>query len=214
MRTSLGQVHKSIEDEDTGALCYRVNSYILKEHAPSTINFGGLSIIPLDAVTVQTSMLCLVPFNPIQSVSKVKHHSKFTDAHYGYFRVYSIQHRLDVSTGEVSDFPAEEHKTSSQAIHKKTYPDFESYPEIVHDVCTRVSGVVVKMMCRVDQSQQQTNLERMYVPPGIWEMLATHMCQGFKSPSHPFFIDQTNTRVTKKELQYVDKILELQTMVL
>jgi hypothetical protein len=54
----------------------------------------------------------------------------------------------------------------------------------------------------------------MYVPPGIWEMITTHMRQGFKSPFHPFFIDQTNNRVTKKQLQYVDEILELQTMVL
>jgi hypothetical protein len=89
IRTSLGQVLEFVED-DTGALCCRVNSYISKDNAPSTINFGGLSIIPLDAMTVQTSMLCLVPFNPIQSVSKVEHHSKFTDAHYGYFRVYSV----------------------------------------------------------------------------------------------------------------------------
>jgi hypothetical protein len=54
----------------------------------------------------------------------------------------------------------------------------------------------------------------MYVPPGIWEMLATHMHQGCKSPSHIFFIDLTNNRLTKKQLQYVDEILELQTMVL
>jgi hypothetical protein len=213
IHTSLGQIHEFVED-DTGALCCRVNSCISKDHAPSTINFGGLSIIPSDAMPVQTSMLCVVPFNTVQSVSKVEHHSKFIDAHYGYFRVYSVQYRLDVSTGEVSDIPAEEHKTSSQAIHKRTYPDFESYPEIMHDVCTKVSGVVVKMLCRVAQSQQQTNFEQMYVPPGIWEMLATHMRQGFKSPSHPFFIDQTKHRVTKKQLQYVDEILELQTMML
>jgi hypothetical protein len=155
---SLGQVHEFVED-DTGALCCRVNSYISKDHAPSTINFGGLSIIPSDTMTVQTSMLCLVPFNTIQSVSKMEHHSKFIDAHYGYFRAYSVQHRLDVSTGEVSDVPAEEHKTSSQAIHKRTYPDFESCPELMHDVCTNVSGVVIKIMCRVAQSQQQTNLD-------------------------------------------------------
>jgi hypothetical protein len=147
-------------------------------------------------------------------VSKVEHHSKFTDVHYGYFRVYSVQHRLDVSTGEVSNIPAEEHKTSSQEIHKSTYPDFESYPELMHDVCTKVSGVFMKMLCRVAQSQRQTNLERMYVPQGIWEILATHMHQGFKYPSHPFFIDQMNNRVTKTHLQYVDEILELQTMVL
>jgi hypothetical protein len=136
-------------------------------------------------------------------VSKVEHHSKFTDAHYGYFRVYSVQHRLDVSTGEVSDVHAEEHNTSSQAIHNRTYPDFETYPELMHDVCTKVSGFVMKMLCRVAQSQQRTNLERMYIPPGIWEMLATHMHKGFKSPSHPFFIDQMNNQVTKKQLQYV-----------
>jgi hypothetical protein len=104
-------------------------------------------------------MICVVPFNTIQSISKVEHHSKFTDAYYSYFRVYSVQHRLDVSTGEVSGGPAEEHKISSQAIHKKTHPDFENYPELMHDVCTKVSGVAMKMLCRVDQSQQQTNLE-------------------------------------------------------
>jgi hypothetical protein len=32
-------------------------------------------------------------------------------------------------------------------------------------------------------------------------------------PSHPFFIDHTNNRMTKKQLRYVDEILELQTMV-
>jgi hypothetical protein len=159
---------------------------------------------------LQTSMLCLVTFNTTQSVSKVEHHLKFTDVHYGFFRVYSVQHRLEVSTDEVSDVTAEEHNTSSQAINKRTYPDFESYPELMHDVCTKVSGVVMKILCRVAQSQQQNNLEWMYVPPGIWEILATHMCQGFKSPSHPFFIDQTNNRATKKDLQYVDEILELQ----
>jgi hypothetical protein len=72
----------------------------------------------------------------------------------------------------------------------------------------------MKMLCYVAQSQQHTNPERMYVPRGIWKMLATHMPQGFKSPSHPFFIYQTNNRVTKKQLQYVDEMLELQTMVL
>jgi hypothetical protein len=158
IRTSLGQVHEFVED-DTGALCCRFNSYISKDCAPSTINFGGLSIIPWDAMTVQTSMLCLVPFNTIQSVSKVEHHSKFIDAHYVYFHVYSVQHRLDVSTDEVSDVPEEEHKTSSQAIHKRTYPDFESYPELMHDICTKVYSVVMKMLCPVAQSQQQTNIE-------------------------------------------------------
>jgi hypothetical protein len=152
IRTSLGQVHEFAED-NTGALCCRVNSYISKDHDPSTINFGWLSIIPSDAMSVQTSMLCLVPFNTIRSVSKVEHHSKFTNAHYGYFPVYSVQHMLEVSACEVSDVPAEE-KNSSKAIHKKTYPNFESYPELMHDVCTKVSGVLMKMLCRVAQSQQ------------------------------------------------------------
>jgi hypothetical protein len=84
----------------------------------------------------------------------------------------------------------------------------------MHDVCTKVSDVVMKMLCRVAQYQQQINLELIYVPPGIWEMLANHMRQGFKSPSHPLFIDERNNRVTKKQLQYADTILELQTMVL
>jgi hypothetical protein len=104
-------------------------------------------------------MLCLVPFNTIQIVSKVEHHSKFTVALYGYFHVYSVQHWLDVSTGEVSDFPTEDHKTSSQTIDKRTYPDCVTYPELMYDVCTKVSGVVIKILCRVAQSHQQTNLE-------------------------------------------------------
>jgi hypothetical protein len=85
----------------------------------------------------------------------------------------------------VSDVPIESHKTASQAIHKNTYQDFESYPELMHDICTNKAGIIVKMMCRVSQSQQQTNLEWMHVSPGILEMLATHMHDGFRYPSQP-----------------------------
>jgi hypothetical protein len=45
-------------------------------------------------------------------------------------------------------------------------------------------------------------------------MLQTHMHRKFRASSHPFFIDQTNHPVQKKEITVVDEIIELRTKIL
>jgi hypothetical protein len=71
----MGQAHDFVHEEYGGGLFGQVNSYIFKDTAPPTIQFGGLSIIPSEAMMVQRYMLCLVPFNTIKIVSKVENHS-------------------------------------------------------------------------------------------------------------------------------------------
>jgi hypothetical protein len=96
----------------------------------------------------------------------------------------------------------------------ETYSDYQIYPQCVHHACAQINLVILLMLCRISQMQMPTNLQRISPTPCIWRMLQTHMHRKFRSLSHPFFIDQTNHPVQKKEITVVDELLELRTTIL
>jgi hypothetical protein len=111
-----------------GSLLRVVNLLVFRDSAPAGVTYAGLSILPNEIAVVQTNILYNMPVGRILTTSLLVHHTRYTDAHYGYFKVYSVQHRIDVGTGMVKAVPVNSHKASSQDIHRATCPDYQSYP--------------------------------------------------------------------------------------
>jgi hypothetical protein len=130
-----------------GELLYVVNLFVFRDSDPAGVTYLGLSILPNDMYVFQTNILYAVPVGRILTTSLLVHHTRYTDAHYGYFRVYSVQYKTDVGTGIVELVPVNSLKASSQEIHRGTYPEYQSYPECVHHKCAQINLVVLLMLC-------------------------------------------------------------------
>jgi hypothetical protein len=104
IKASIGQV-QDFKLHNNGELLCVVNLFVFRDSAPDGVTYPGLSILTNDISVVHTHILYDMPVGRILTTSLLVHHTGYTNAHYGYFKVYSVQHRIDVGTGMVEVVP-------------------------------------------------------------------------------------------------------------
>jgi hypothetical protein len=100
IKASLGEV-QDFKLHDNGALLCVVNLFIFRDSSPAGGTYTRLSILPNEIAVVQKNILNDVLVGRILNTSILVHHRRYTDAHCGYFKLYSIQHIINVGTGMV-----------------------------------------------------------------------------------------------------------------
>jgi hypothetical protein len=100
IKASVAQV-QDFKLQDNGEFLCVVNLLVFRDSAPAGVTYPGLSILHNKVAVVQTNMMYDVPVGRILTTSLLVHNTRYTDAHYGYFKVYSVQHRIYVGTGMV-----------------------------------------------------------------------------------------------------------------
>jgi hypothetical protein len=111
-------------------MCCNVNIYWKQDRVPRRFIFPGVVTVLDRILFVQTNVTVVLLVRVIKEVALVLHRQHFIEDHNGFLNVFAIQNQVDCNDGFSSVKTAEDHKVSSQDLHRKL-KDFSSLPVLM-----------------------------------------------------------------------------------
>jgi hypothetical protein len=149
----------------------------------------------------------------IREVALFLHRQHFTEDHNGFLNVFAFQNQVDCNDGVASAKDVEDHKSSSQDLHRNL-KDFDSLLLLMYRTCLKVYHTCATMLCRSAASQLPTNLCKIDMQPGIWRMIKHHLQHKFCSNNHHFYINCVPMTIKTNQIQSDNDLMELQMRII